>query len=83
MAETHPSGSDEQVRARALLERMHRQVRATIARIDAGLTEFRERERLLADEAFRAGIRAETQVWFKAHPDAPAIAELFGESENE
>jgi hypothetical protein len=64
MIRAHPSGSEEKA-ARVLLEDIHRQVSAAIARIDAGLAEIRERKRLLTDEAFRAQIRAETRAWFK------------------
>jgi hypothetical protein len=70
--------SEEETAARALLEDIHVQVRATLDRIDASLTEIRARERALADGTFRAQVRKETQAWFKAHPNqARSIAELF------
>src|SRR5438094_8156445 len=70
--------SEEEAAARALLEDVHGQVRATLKRIDASLIEVRVRERALADGTFRAQVRKETQAWFEAHPhQARAIAELF------
>ena len=72
--------SEEQADARALLEDVHGQVRATLKRIDASLIEVRVRERALADGTFRAQVRKETQAWFEAHPhQARAIAELFAQ----
>jgi hypothetical protein len=72
--------SEEEEAARALLEDIHGQVRATLKRIDASLTEVRARERALADGTFRAKVRKETQAWFEAHPrQARVIAELFGQ----
>ncbi|TLZ46352.1 MAG: ribbon-helix-helix protein, CopG family [Gammaproteobacteria bacterium] len=70
--------SEEEAAARALLEDIHGQVRATLKRIDASVIEVRARERALADGSFRAQVRKETQAWFEAHPhQARAIAELF------
>jgi len=70
--------SEEETAARALLEDIHGQVRATLKRIDASLAEIRARKRALADGSFRARVRNETQAWFEAHPhQARAIAELF------
>ena len=70
--------SEEEAAARALLEDVHGQVRATLKRIDASLVETQARERALADGTFRAQVRKETQAWFEAHPHrARAIAELF------
>lgn len=72
--------SEEEAAARALLEDIHGQVRATLKRIDASLTHIRTRERALADGTFRAQVRKETQAWFEAHPhQAQAIAELFAQ----
>jgi len=72
--------SEEETAARALLEDIHGQVRATLKRIDASLAEIRARERALADASFRARVRNETQAWFEAHPhQARAIAELFAQ----
>jgi hypothetical protein len=72
--------SEEEAAARALLEDIHGQVRATLKRIDASLTEIRARERALADGTFRAQVRKKTQAWFEAHPhQARAIAELFAQ----
>jgi hypothetical protein len=66
--------------ARSLLEDIHGQVRATLKRIDASLTEIRARERALTDGTFRAQVRKETQAWFETHPhQARAIAELFAQ----
>ena len=72
--------SEEEEAARALLEDIHGQVRATLKRIDESLTEVRARERALADGTFRAQVRKETQAWFEAHPhQAQAIAALFAQ----
>jgi hypothetical protein len=73
--------SEEEEAARALLKDIHRQVRATLKRIDASLTEVRARERALADGTFRAQVRKQTHAWFKAHPrQARVIAELFAQA---
>jgi hypothetical protein len=73
--------SEEEVAARALLADIHGQVRATLKRIDANLTETHARERALADGTFHAQVRSETKAWFEAHPhQAQAIAELFLQS---
>jgi hypothetical protein len=70
--------SEEEAAARTLLEDIHDQVRATLKRIDASLSEVRARERALADGTFRAQVRKETQAWFEGHPhQARAIAALF------
>ena len=72
------SESEEEAAARALLEDIHSQVRATLKRIDAGLAEIRAQEQALDDGSFRDQVRKETQAWFEAHPrEAQAIAELF------
>ncbi len=72
--------SEEEAAARALLEDIHGQVRATLKRIDASLIEAQARERALTDGTFRAQVRKETQAWFEAHPhQARAIAELFAQ----
>jgi enamine deaminase RidA (YjgF/YER057c/UK114 family) len=69
---------EEEAASRAVLKDIHSQVRATLARIDASLSEIRARERALADGTFRAQVVAETREWFKAHPDeARGIADLF------
>ena len=69
---------EEEVASRAVLKDIHAQVRATLARIDASLSEIRARERALADGTFRARVAAETKAWFDAHPEeARGIAELF------
>jgi hypothetical protein len=72
--------TEEEAAARALLEDIHGQVRATLKRIDASLSEIRVRERALADGTYRAQVRKETQAWFEAHPhQARTIAELFAQ----
>ena len=72
--------SEEEAAARALLEDIHGQVRATLKRIDASLIEAQARERALTDGTFRARVRKETQAWFEAHPhQARAIAEFFAQ----
>jgi hypothetical protein len=72
--------SEEEAAARALLEDIHGQLRATLERIDASLIEVRARERALAEGSFRARVRRETQAWLEAHPhQARAIAELFAQ----
>jgi hypothetical protein len=73
--------SEEEAAARALLEDIHGQVRATLKRIDASLVEVRARERALAEGTFRAQVRKETRAWFEAHPhQARAITELFAQN---
>ena len=70
--------SDEEAAARALLEDVHRQVRAVLKRIDAGLIDLSAREGALADGTFGAKVRRETRAWFETHPHrARAIADLF------
>src|SRR5437660_11714653 len=64
---------EEEAAARALLEDIHGQVRATLKRIDASVIEVRARERDLADGTFRAQARQEAQAWF-APPSAHARA---------
>jgi hypothetical protein len=72
--------TEEEEAGRTLLEDIHGQVRATLKRIDASLSEVRARERALADGTFRAQVRKETQAWFEAHPhQAQAIAGLFAQ----
>ena len=69
---------EEEVASRAVLKDIHAQVRAALTRIDANLSEIRERERALADGTFRARVVAETRAWFDAHPEeAQGIMELF------
>jgi enamine deaminase RidA (YjgF/YER057c/UK114 family) len=69
---------EEQVASRAVLKDIHTQVRATLTRIDASLSEIRVREQALADGSCRAEVVAETRVWFDAHPEkAQGIVELF------
>ena len=46
---------EEEVASRAVLKDIHAQVRAALARIDANLSEIRERGRARADGTFRAG----------------------------
>jgi hypothetical protein len=66
------------VASRAVLKDIHAQVRAARARIDANLSEIRERGRARADGTFRARVVAETRAWFDAHPEeAQGIVELF------
>jgi hypothetical protein len=75
--------SEEEAAARLLLEDVHGQIRATLRRIDANLSETDTRERALADGTFRARVRKETAAWFEAHPhQAQAIAELFVQDVN-
>jgi hypothetical protein len=70
--------SEEEVALRAALKDIHTQVRATLTRIDATLSEIRARERALTDGTFRAQVVAETRAWFDAHPEkAQGIVELF------
>ena len=70
--------SEEEAAARALLDDIHGQVRATLKRIDASLAEIQAREQALADGAFRDQVRKETRAWFEAHPrQAQAIAEFL------
>jgi hypothetical protein len=67
---------EEEMASRAVLKDIHTQVRAVLARIDASLSE--SRERALADGTFRAQVVAETRAWFDAHPEeAQGIVELF------
>jgi hypothetical protein len=69
---------EEDLAARAILKEIHSQVRATLARIDASLSENLARERALADGSFRAQVVAETKAWFDAHPEeAQGIVDLF------
>jgi len=69
---------EEELAARAILKDIHSQVRATLARIDASLSENLARERALADGSFRAQVVAETKAWFDAHPEeAQGIVDLF------
>jgi hypothetical protein len=69
---------EEEVAFRAVLKNIPTQVRAARTRIDAGLSEIRERERALADGTFRAQVVAETMAWFDAHPEeAQGIVDLF------
>ena len=69
---------EEEVASRAVLKDIHAQVRAALTRIDANLSEIRERERALADGTFRARVVAETRAWFDAHPEeAQGIMDLF------
>ena len=81
--EAYTSGSviaepEEEMASREVLEEIHTQVRATLARIDAGLSEIQASERALADGTFRAKVVAETRAWFDAHPEeAQGIVELF------
>src|SRR4029077_14073781 len=60
--------SEEEAGARALLEDIHGQVRATLTRIDAIPIEVRARGRALAEGTFRVQVRKETRAWFEAHP---------------
>src|SRR5438132_12304838 len=60
--------SEEEAAARALLEDIHGQVRATLKRIDASVIEVRARERAVADGTFRAHVRKAAQSWFEGHP---------------
>ena len=70
--------SEEEVASRAVLKDIHAQVRAALTRIDANLSEIRDRERALADGTFRARVVAETRAWFDAHPEeAQGITDLF------
>jgi len=72
------TGPEEEVASRAVLKDIHTQVRATLTRIDASLSEIRARERALTDGTFRAQVVAETRAWFDAHPEeARGIVELF------
>jgi hypothetical protein len=74
---------EEEAASRAVLKDIHSQVRATLTRIDASLSEIRARERALADGTFRAHVVAETRAWFNAHPDeAPGIVDLFAPRTN-
>jgi hypothetical protein len=69
---------EEQAASRAVLKDIHIQVRATLRRIDASLSEIRASERAFADGGFRAQVVAETRAWFDAHPEeAQGIVELF------
>src|ERR1700728_128704 len=69
---------EEEVASRAVLKDIHTQVRATLTRIDASLSEIRARELALADGTFRSKVVAETRAWFDAHPDAAqGIVDLF------
>src|SRR5271156_3424956 len=69
---------EEEVASRAVLKDIHTQVRATLRRIDASLSEIRARELALADGTFRARVVAETRAWFDAQPDeAQGIVDLF------
>jgi hypothetical protein len=70
--------SEEEVASRAVLKDIHAQVRAVLTRIDASLSEIRERERRFADGTFRAQVVAETRAWFRAHPEeAQGVVEFF------
>ena len=72
------SVSEEEVASRAILKDIHRQVRKTLARIDASLSEVHASERALADGTFRAQVASETRAWFDAHPDeAQGILDIF------
>ena len=72
------SESEEETAARALLAEIHGSVREALKRIDASLTEVRERERALAEGALRAQVRKETMAWLRGHPEeAEAIASLL------
>ncbi len=72
------SEPEEESAARALLEEIHEAVRAVLKRIDASLTEVRERERDLDDGAFRARVREETRAWLRSHPqEAESLAEVL------
>lgn len=72
------SEPEEESAARALLEEIHEAVRAVLKRIDASLTEVRERERDLDDGAFRARVREETLAWLRSHPqEAESLAEVL------
>lgn len=69
---------EEEVASRAVLKDIHAQVRATLTRIDASLSEIRASERRLANGTFRAQVVAETRAWFDAHPEeAQGIVEFF------
>ncbi len=69
---------EEEVASRAVLKDIHSQVRATLRRIDTGLSEIRAREQALADGTFHARVVAETRAWFDAHPDeARGVMDLF------
>jgi metal-responsive CopG/Arc/MetJ family transcriptional regulator len=69
---------EEEVASRAVIEDIHTQVRATLTRIDASLSESRAHERALADGTLRAQVVAETRAWFNARPaEAQGIVELF------
>ncbi len=69
---------EEEVASRAVLKDIHAQVRATLTRIDATLSEIRAREQALNDGTFRAHVVKETRAWFDAHPDeAQRIVEFF------
>jgi hypothetical protein len=72
------SESEDESAARAMLQDVHTQVRASLKRIDAMLAEVRARERTLSDGRFRTQVRRETQEWLRSHPkEAGAISELF------
>src|SRR5262249_23458393 len=72
--------SEEEVAARAVLEDIRNEVRATIRKIDAGLSEISAREKALSDGSFRSRVRKETRAWFEAHAEgAHAIADLLAQ----
>jgi hypothetical protein len=69
---------EEDAAFRAVLKDIHSQVRATLTRIDASLSEIQASERRLADGTFRAQVIAETKAWFEAHRDqAEGIVEFL------
>jgi enamine deaminase RidA (YjgF/YER057c/UK114 family) len=72
------AGDTTVVASRAVLKDIHTQVRATLTRIDATLSEIRARERALTDGSFRAQVVAETRAWFDSHPEeVQGIMDLF------
>jgi hypothetical protein len=56
------------VASRAVLKDSQTQVRATLTRIDASLSEIRARELALADGTFRARVVAETRGVVRCSP---------------
>jgi len=73
-----PCAAEQEAAARGVLRELHKEMRATLKRIDRGLEKLSARERALADGTLQDQVRQETQSWITSHPrEMAAIVRLF------